>query len=88
MTIHTTQAFLLYKKQLNWPPLSVRPVLFYKICHQKIAIPTPPYLQIPLRTRRHTSNINKTATDGDNMSSAHPQIPQGAALHKAGYFPS
>ena len=46
MTVHTTQMSLPYKKQLNWPPLSVRRlqsrlVLFYEICHQNIAIPIP-----------------------------------------------
>ena len=65
MTTHTTQTSVSYvQKQLNWPSLSVRClqsrlVLFYKICHQNIAI--PPYLQIPLRTTRHTSNINKNS---------------------------
>ena len=54
------------QKQLNWLSLSVRRlqsrlVLFYKICHQNIAIPIPPYLQIPLRTTRHTSNINENS---------------------------
>ena len=37
----------------------------------------PPYLQIPLRTTRHTSNITKTATDTDN--SAHQQIHTNTA---------
>ena len=46
--------------QLNYPTLSFRRlqsrlVLFYKICQNKIAIPISPYLQIPLRTTRHTS---------------------------------
>ena len=38
------------QKQLNWPSLSVRRlriVLFYKICHQNIAIPTPPIYKYP-----------------------------------------
>ena len=54
------------QKQLNWPSLSVRRlqsrlIFFYKICHQNIAIPIPPYLQIPLRTTRHTSNIKENS---------------------------
>ena len=65
MTTHTTSVTSL-QKQLNWPSLSVRRlqsrlVLFYKICQQNIAIPIPPYLQIPLRTTRHTSNINENS---------------------------
>ena len=47
------------QKQLNWPSLSdwrlqSRLVLFYKICHQNIAIPIPSHLQIPLGTTCHT----------------------------------
>ena len=54
------------QKQLNWPFLSVRRlqsrlVLFYKICHQNIIIPIPPYLKIPLITTRHSSNINENS---------------------------
>ena len=57
---YTRVSFL--QKQLNWLRFSVRRlqsrlILFYKICQQKIVIPIPPYLQIPLRTTRHTSNI-------------------------------
>ena len=49
-THYTSVSFL--RKQLNWPPLSVRRlqsrlVLFYKICHRNIAIPIPPIYKYP-----------------------------------------
>ena len=73
------------QKQLNWPSLSVRRlqsrlVLFYKICHQNIAIPIPPYLQIPLRTTRHTSNINEN-------SYRYRQLSTSTDTYKYSYFP-
>ena len=73
------------KKQLNWPSLSVRRlqnrlVLFYKICHQNIAIPIPPYLQIPLRTTCHTSNINEN-------SYRYRQLSTLTDTYKYSYFP-
>ena len=64
------------QKQLNWPPLSAQHHLFCKICHQKIAIPIPPYLQIPLRTTRHTLNINKNSYRYRHLST-----------YKYSYFP-
>ena len=47
MTTHTTLVSLPYKKQLNWPSLSVRRlqgrlVLFYKICHPEYCHPHSP----------------------------------------------
>ena len=73
------------QKQLNWPSLSVRclqcrPVLFYKICHQNIVIPIPPYLQIPLRTTRRTSNINEN-------SYRYRQLSTATDTYKYSYFP-
>ena len=73
------------QKQLNWPPLSVqrlqsRLVLFYKICQQKIVIPIPPYLQIPLRTTRHTSNIIEN-------SYRYRQLSTSTDTYKYSYFP-
>ena len=58
MTIHTTFVSVSnLEKQLNWPPFSARrlqrlvSLLFYKICHQNITIPTPP--PPPLITNTH-----------------------------------
>ena len=67
------------QKQLNWPPHSVRR-LFYKICHKKIVTPHPPYLQIPLRTTRHTSNIHEN-------SYRHRQLSTSTYTYKYSYFP-
>ena len=72
------------QKQLNWPSLSVRRlqsrlVLFYKISYQTIAIPTPPYLQIPLRTTRCTSNINEN-------SYRYRQLSTSTDTYKYSYF--
>ena len=55
-------------------------VLFYKICHQNIAIPIPPYLQIPLRTTRHTSNINENRY-------RYRQLSTSTNTYKYSYFP-
>ena len=75
------------QKQLNWLSLSVRRlqsrlVLFYKICHQNIANPMPPYLQIPLITTRHTSILkhkrkqlqNQTAQQTHTSTATPPNI--------------
>ena len=83
MTIHTTKASLLYKKKTNnWPPLSVRDEtssilqnLPSEICH-----PHLPYLQIPLRTTRHTSNINEN-------SYRYKQLSTSTDAYKYSYFP-
>ena len=73
------------QKQPNWSSLSVRRLqsrllLFYKICHQNIAIPIPPYLQIPLRTTGHTSNINEN-------SYRYKQLSAWTDAYKYNYFP-
>ena len=80
---YTSVSFL--QKQLNWHPLSVRRLqsrlaLFYKICHQKIAIPIPPYLQIPHRTEHHTSNIHEN-------SFKYRQLSTSTDTYKYSYFP-
>ena len=80
---YTRVSFL--QKQLNWPPLSVRRlqsrlILFYKICQQKIVIPIPPYLQIPLRTTRHTSNIIEHSYRYRHLSTS-------TDTYKYSYFP-
>ena len=84
VTTHYTSVSSL-QKQLNWPSLSVRRlqsrlVLSYKICHQNIAIPIPPYLQKPLRTTRHTSNINEN-------SYRYSQLSTSTDTYKYSYFP-
>ena len=73
------------QKQLNWPSLSDRRlqsrlVLFCEICHQNIAIPIPSYLQIPLRTTRHTLNINEN-------SYRYRQLSTSTDTYKYSYFP-
>ena len=80
---NTSVSFL--QKQLNWLPLLVRRLqssllLFYKICHQKIAIPIPSYLQIPLKTTRHTSNMNEN-------SYRYRQLGTSIDTYKYSYFP-
>ena len=65
MTTHTTQVSLPYKKQLNWPSLSVRRlqgrlVLFYKIYHPEYCLPhSPLFTNTPQKYTTHLKHKQK-----------------------------
>ena len=74
----------LLQAKLKWTTLAERRlnsrlVIFYKTVHNLIAIPIPPYIQIPTRTTRH----NQTTTEAPKYR----QLTTNTNQYKYSFFP-